>query len=57
MVMLRVRVIFMIMLRMRVTMIIMILPREDNTGHRDIMDGPFPWDASIEGLLNSIVRF
>ena len=31
--------------------------REDNTGHRDIKDGPFPWDASIEGLLNSIVRF
>ena len=46
----------MIMLRMRVTMMLIMI-REDNTGHRDIKDGPFPWDASIEGLLNSIVRF
>ena len=45
----------MTVLRMRVAMMLII--REDNTGHRDIKDGPFPWDASIEGLLNSIVRF
>ena len=35
----------------------MVINRKDNTGHRDIKDGPFPWDASIEGLVNSIVRF
>ena len=29
-------------LKLKVTMIIMMLTREDNTGHRDIMDGPFP---------------
>ena len=34
-----------------------VINRKDNTGHRDIKDGPFPWDASIEGLVNSIVRF
>ena len=52
---LRMMLITMIVLRMRVTTMLII--REDNTGHRDIKDGPFPWDASIEGLLNSIVRF
>ena len=34
----------------------MLTTRQDNTGHEEIKDGPFPWDASIEGFLNSIIR-
>ena len=41
--------------RMVVTMM-MLTTRQDNTGHEEIKDGPFPWDASIEGFLNSIIR-
>ena len=41
--------------RMVVTML-MLTTRQDNTGHEEIKDGPFPWDASIEGFLNSIIR-
>ena len=43
--------------RMVVTRAMMMLTtRQDNTGHEEIKDGPFPWDASIEGFLNSIIR-
>ena len=35
---------------------LMLTTRQDNTGHEEIKDGPFPWDASIEGFLNSIIR-
>ena len=41
--------------KMVVTMM-MLTTRQDNTGHEEIKDGPFPWDASIEGFLNSIIR-
>ena len=41
--------------RMVVAMM-MLTTRQDNTGHEEIKDGPFPWDASIEGFLNSIIR-
>ena len=37
-------------------MMMMLTTRQDNTGHEEIKDGPFPWDASIEGFLNSIIR-
>ena len=39
-----------------VVMMMMLTTRQDNTGHEEIKDGPFPWDASIEGFLNSIIR-
>ena len=41
--------------KMAMTMMIL-TTRQDNTGHEEIKDGPFPWDASIEGFLNSIIR-
>ena len=40
----------------RAMMMMMLTTRQDNTGHEEIKDGPFPWDASIEGFLNSIIR-
>ena len=39
-----------------VVTMMMLTTRQDNTGHEEIKDGPFPWDASIEGFLNSIIR-
>ena len=48
---------FSAMTRMVVTRAMtMLTTRQDNTGHEEIKDGPFPWDASIEGFLNSIIR-
>ena len=40
----------------RMVKMMMLTTRQDNTGHEEIKDGPFPWDASIEGFLNSIIR-
>ena len=40
----------------RAMTMMMLTTRQDNTGHEEIKDGPFPWDASIEGFLNSIIR-
>ena len=30
--------------------------RDHDNGHMKIKDGPFPWDASVEGLLNSVIN-